>query len=81
MSFADKVAALRDFFLTPSDAALPLQVAMMNEQMGIDGEGALPKQVDALCRTCFGSAWQPSPAVQPEGVAIGVAIGRQSRTA
>ena len=40
MSFADKVAALRDFFVTPSDAALPLQVAMMNEQMGIDGEGA-----------------------------------------
>ena len=46
----------------------------MNEQMGIDGEGALPKQVDALCRTCFGSAWQPSPAVQPEHVAVGVAI-------
>ena len=27
-------------FKTPSDAALPLHVAMMNEQMGIDGEGA-----------------------------------------
>ena len=26
--------------MTPADAALPLQVAMMNEQMGIDGEGA-----------------------------------------
>ena len=30
--------------MTPADAALPLQVAMMNEQMGIDGEGALPKR-------------------------------------
>ena len=39
MSFADKIAALRDFFKPPADAALPLQVAMMNEQMGIDGEG------------------------------------------
>ena len=35
MSFADKIAALRDFVKPPADAALPLQVAMMNEQMGI----------------------------------------------
>ena len=47
MSFADKIAALRDFFKPPADAALPLQVAMMNEQMGIDGEGALPKSTSS----------------------------------
>ena len=52
MSLMDQVAALRKFFQPPSEAPLPMQVglAMMNEQMGIDGEGTLPKQVDELCR-------------------------------
>jgi hypothetical protein len=41
MSLMDQVAALRKFFQPPSEAPLPMQVAMMNEQMGIDGEGTL----------------------------------------
>ena len=44
MSFMNQVAALREFFKPPLDAPLPLQVAMMNEAMGIVCEGALPKQ-------------------------------------
>ena len=48
MSFAGrKVAALRSFMGVPSDAALPAAVEMMNIAMGIVGEGALPKQVEA----------------------------------
>ena len=30
----DQVAALREFFKPPSEAPLPMQVAMMNQQMG-----------------------------------------------
>ena len=41
MSLMDQVAPLRKFFQPPSEAPLPMQVAMMNEQMGIDGEGTL----------------------------------------
>ena len=48
MSFAAKVAALRSFFGVPDDAPLPVAVEMMNNGMGIDGEGALPTQVDHL---------------------------------
>ena len=63
MSLMDQVAALRKFFQPPSEAPLPMQVAMVNEQMGIDGEGTLPKQVDELCRRigwkayAVGSMW------------------------
>ena len=42
MSFALKVAALRTFFGTPADAPLHAAVQMMNESMGMLGEGALP---------------------------------------
>ena len=35
MSFMNQVAALQEFFKPPLDAPLPLQVAMMNEAMGI----------------------------------------------
>ena len=53
MSFAAKVAALRSFMGVPDDAPLPAAVEMMNLAMGIVGEGALPKQVDALVgRAC-----------------------------
>ena len=48
MSFALKVAALRTFFGTPADAPLHVAVQMMNESMGMLGEGALPKQVGRI---------------------------------
>ena len=41
MSFALKMAALRTFFGTPADAPLHVAVQMMNESMGMLGEGAL----------------------------------------
>ena len=34
----DQVAALREFFKPPSEAPLPMQVAMMNQQMGANGD-------------------------------------------
>jgi hypothetical protein len=48
MSFAEKVAALRSFFGVSKDEPLAVAVGGMNRSMGIDGEGPLPKQVDAL---------------------------------
>jgi len=49
MRFAAKVArALRSFMGMPGNEPLPAAVEMMNLAMGIVGEGALPKQVDAL---------------------------------
>ena len=67
----DQVAALREFFKPPSEAPLPMQVAMMNQQMGIAGEGALPKHVDELCRLI---GWKADAVVQPEHVAVGVPV-------
>ena len=47
-TFAQKVAALREFFNPPTDAALPVQVQMMNSHMGLSSTGTLQQQVDTL---------------------------------
>ena len=48
-TFAQKVAALREFFNPPTDAALPVQVQMMNSHMGLSSTGStLQQQVDML---------------------------------
>ena len=49
-SFAAQAGALRKLFGVPADAPLPAAVAMMNEQMGIVGEGPLQNQVKELVR-------------------------------
>ena len=51
MSFMVQVAALQNFFKPPLDASLPLQIEMMNEAMGIVGQGGLPnaREVRAPC--------------------------------
>ncbi len=41
MSFGQKVTALRSFFVVPADAPLPVAVEMMNNAMGLVGEGVL----------------------------------------
>ena len=48
MSFAAKVAALRDFFGVPPEVAMPAAVADMIATMQLDGCGRLPAQVNAL---------------------------------
>ena len=45
MSFAAKVAALRDFFGVPPTVALPVAVARMTSAMQLDETAALPVQV------------------------------------
>jgi len=50
MSFATKLKVLQDFFKTPSDAPPVTVVQLINEQMGIQGIGPLPSQVDELIR-------------------------------
>ena len=47
-SLAAKVDALRSFFGLPPEAPLIVAIQMMNEQMGIVGDGPVPKQVDNL---------------------------------
>jgi hypothetical protein len=76
-SFAAQAGALRKLFGVPADAPLPAAVAMMNEQMGIVGEGPLPNQVKELVRVTgvhLGvPQQQPSPTPEVH-VAVGAAV-------
>ena len=48
VTLMQKVAALRAVFGIAADVALPTAVNTMNTLMGIDGNGALPEQVEIL---------------------------------
>ena len=48
MSFAAKVDALRRFLGVPPSLQMVQAVVLMNEMMGVIGEGPLPAQVEAL---------------------------------
>ena len=61
-TFAQKAAALREFFNPPTDAALPVQVQMMNSHMGLSSTGTLQQQVDTLIESRLRHHSIPVPA-------------------
>ena len=73
-SLAAKVAALRSFFGVPADAPLQAAIGMMNEQMGIEGAGPLPKQVHHLVELT-GVEVASSDGVKNGPLAAAVAVG------
>ena len=54
MSFAAKVDALRRFLGVPPSLQMVQAVVLMNEMMGVIGEGPLPAQVEALITATIG---------------------------